>query len=43
MNTEWPINIRFSYIGDFYEKSIVIVLETLPYDGIIMTKTLGLY
>ena len=38
--TEWPINIRFVYLEDSYEESIVIVLETLPHDDNIGSKKL---
>ena len=39
-HTVWPINIRFGYLEDFYGKSVVIVLETLPYDDNIGLKKL---
>ena len=36
----WPINIRFRYLEDVYEESIVIVLETIPYNDNIGLKKL---
>ena len=39
--TGWPINIRFRYLEDVYEESIVIVLETIPYNDNIGLKIVG--
>ena len=39
--TVWPLNIPFRHLEDLYGKSVVIVLETLPYGDNIGLKKLG--